>query len=246
MTEKEKYAVEWNESAQYFYDNNSYTQLTAHIKHFKRVLEIGCGTGQSTLSLLKAGHSVVAIDQNPHCIKIAKKLVSDAGFDIKESLKDLAPRTVFFLEKDITDSGFLEMICASLSIDIVVCWNIGSYWDKQKDADVIPKMLEYGLTADQIQQNMESSYAELVIWTACKIAKGMHCAVHIVDRGTHPINRFNDPYYMCLKKEFNYKRIRYANIKSTTLSSSGRLLITEGQVNKERELPIIFISILLK
>ena len=151
MTEKEKYAVEWNESAQYFYDNNSYTQLTAHIKHFKRVLEIGCGTGQSTLSLLKAGHSVVAIDQNPHCIKIAKKLVSDAGFDIKESLKDLAPRTVFFLEKDITDSGFLEMICASLSIDIVVCWNIGSYWDKQKDADVIPKMLEYGLTADQIQ-----------------------------------------------------------------------------------------------
>ena len=50
MNEKEKYAVEWNNSAQYFYDRNSYKHLVAHIREFKTVLEIGCGTGQSTLS----------------------------------------------------------------------------------------------------------------------------------------------------------------------------------------------------
>ena len=64
MTQKENYALEWNKSAQFFYDHNSYKHLSDQIKKYKTVLEIGCGTGQSTLSLLEAGHNVIAIDQN--------------------------------------------------------------------------------------------------------------------------------------------------------------------------------------
>ena len=80
MTEKEKYSLEWNNSAQYFYDHNSYKHLSEQIKSYKTVLEIGCGTGQSTLALLETGHSVIAIDQNPYCIEKAKQLIEASGY----------------------------------------------------------------------------------------------------------------------------------------------------------------------
>ena len=64
MTEKEKYANEWNNSAEYFSEHNSYKHLAAQISRYKTVLEIGCGTGQSTLALLKEGHSVLESDGN--------------------------------------------------------------------------------------------------------------------------------------------------------------------------------------
>ncbi len=246
MNAKEKYAVEWNESAQFFYDHNSYKHLVTHINGFNKVLEIGCGTGQSTLALLSAGYCVIAIEQNPYCIEKAKELVASAGFIVIESLQELKPRSVCFLEFDITDPRFLQEILPQISVDVVTCWNMGTYWDKQKEEDVFPKMLEYGLTVDQIRQNVESSYVELVIWNACRIAKNCKCAVHIVDRGTYPINKYNDPYYVKLKKEFGFGKIKYANIKSSALSNGGRLLITNGKLNEEKEVPIIFVSILMK
>ena len=246
VNEKEKYAVEWNESAQFFFNHNSYKHLITHISGYKKVLEIGCGTGQSTLALLRAGCCVLAIEQNPYCIEKAKELVASAGFTIIESLDELKPRSVCFLEYDITDPLFLQETLPRVSADVVTCWNMGTYWDKQKEEDVFPKMLEYGLTVDQIQQNVESSYVELVIWNACRIAKKCKCAVHIVDRGTYPLNRLNDPYYVKLKKEFGFGKIKYANIKATTLSSGGRLLITNGMLNEEKAVPILFISVLMK
>lgn len=97
------------------------------------VLEIGCGTGQSTLSLLEAGHSVVAVDQNPYCIETAKKLIEKAGYTIKESANDLTSKSVCFYECDVTEPTFNTTILANLSIDVVICWNIGTYWDKKKN-----------------------------------------------------------------------------------------------------------------
>lgn len=246
MTEKEKYALEWNNSAQYFYDHNSYKHLVAHISKFNTVLEVGCGTGQSTLALLEAGHSVIAVDQNSHCIEKAKSLIKSSGYSIKESIDELEPKTVYFIECDVTELDFSRKILPDLSFDIVICWNVGSYWDKQKLENTIPKMLQYGLTIDQIKQNTESSYGELIIWCSCIVAELKHCAVHIVDRGTQPITRFNDPYYATLKKEFNFKKIKYANIKASTLSKGGRQLVTSGQLNEQKEFPIIFVSVLMK
>lgn len=110
----------------------------------------------------------------------------------------------------------------------------------------VPKMLKYGLTIEQIQQNMESSYGELIIWCACVAAEMKKCAVHIVDRSSMPINCFNDTYYKTLKNEFRFKKIKYSNTKATTLSQGGRQLITNGELHKEKEIPIVFVSVLMK
>ena len=245
MTKKEKYALEWNNSAQYFYDQNSYKHLAGHISKFNTVLEVGCGTGQSTLALLEAGHSVIAVDQNYYCIEKAKLLIKSSGYSIKESIDELKPKTVYFIECDVTEPDFFQNILPDLSFDIVICWNVGSYWDKPKLENSIPKMLQYGLNIDQIKQNIESSYVELIIWCSCHTAKLKRCAVHIVDRGIQPITSLNDPYYTTLKKEFNFKNIIYDNIKATTLSKGGRQLVTNGQLNEQKVLPIIFVSVLM-
>lgn len=246
MTEKEIYASEWNTSAQYFYNQNSYKHLSSHISSFQSVLEIGCGTGQSTLALLESGHSVIAIEQNQNCIEKARKLIEMSGFSIAENAKNLPPKTVCFIECDITTPHFELNVLPNIAPDVVICWNVGTYWDKEKTNDVIPKLLDYGLSPQQIAENPESSYGELMLWHTCSIAKAKNCAVHIVDRGTQKITRFNDPYYSFLKKSFGFKTIKYANLKAKSISKSGRQLSIKGKVYSQKEIPIIFISILMK
>ena len=94
MNEKERYALEWSTSADYFIENNSYNILTKSIKEYHTILEIGCGTGQSTLSLLKEGHSVIAIEQNSYCIIKAKEIIQAAGYNICESIENISKNSV--------------------------------------------------------------------------------------------------------------------------------------------------------
>lgn len=133
MTEKEKYANEWNNSAEYFSEHNSYKHLAAQISRYKTVLEIGCGTGQSTLALLKEGHSVIALDQNPYCISKALNLISASQYSIKDSLCELTENSVCFIECDVTDEANVNDLLSGANIDIVICWNVGTYWDIEKE-----------------------------------------------------------------------------------------------------------------
>lgn len=246
MIGKEQYALEWNSSAQYFYDHKSYKHLATHIQQFKTVLEIGCGTGQSTLALLEAGHCVIAIEQNSHCIEMAKRLIESSGYEIKDCVADLVPQSVCFVEMDVTSLKFEIEVLPKISPDVVICWNVGTYWDEEKCEDAFGKMLEYGLSAEYISANTESSYGELIIWRACVIAKAKACAVQIVERTMEKVNKLNnDKFYAFLKEELHFSAIKYANLKAATLSQGGRMLIANGKVRRQKEMPIYLVSILL-
>lgn len=54
------------------------------------VLELGCGRGQDTLSLVEAGLSVVAIDLSPGEIELARARVPGAEFHVRD-LRDPFP-----------------------------------------------------------------------------------------------------------------------------------------------------------
>ena len=53
MDEKLEYAEQWEVSSKYFYDKNYYNWMQTKIKDYNIILEVGCGTGYSTLSLLE-------------------------------------------------------------------------------------------------------------------------------------------------------------------------------------------------
>ena len=203
---------------------------------YKTVLEVGCGTGHSTLALVEKGYKVIAIDKNTNCLEKSKRLLSERGYI----------GHVSFVKGDVADDEFRERLAREFTFDVVVCWNVGSYWNRQMIEYYLPHMLEYGLDRRQIVENPESSYSELIIWNVCRLASSKGVAAHIIDRGAEVINEITDTYYCTLKKDFNFSSIEYDNKKADSVSNGGRILTICGNVNTERKIDIVFVSIMYK
>ncbi len=242
-----KYADEWNNSAEYFRNNNSYLWMCNQISAFETVFEIGCGTGQSTISLLETGHKIIVVEKNTYCINKAKELIEESNYVICSDLESFyeTSNCVYFIECDIMSDAFFETY-SDIKFDVAICWNIGTYWSKDMINYYLPMMKIYGLNEIQIMQNPESSYAELLLWVTCKFASAKSSNVHIIERGTFDTNESNDVYYYTLKDEFGFSKITYDNLKSTSLSKGGRILSTNGIAHKTKDVDITFVSILLE
>lgn len=187
------------------------------------VLEIGCGVGYSTLTLLNNGHKVIAVDKNQFCLDMAKELVVNKSYMISESLDDFGTSDVVFLKRDVVLEEFHSEILSILTYDAVVCWNVGGAWNLTTLSFYSQYLLNYGLTPQQIQQNPESSYAELILWNACKLVKKKGAIVHIVERSGEILNEGNDTYYNLLKSECRFSRIEFECLKAKTVSEGGTL-----------------------
>lgn len=242
MNEIEKYAQDWEKSSNTFFEQGDYKWMARQLKEYKTVLELGCGTGQSTLSLLQQGLNVIAVDKNPSCLSLARKRVEAFQSSSSEAING----TARFIEADYSEPDFVNNILDTLNFDIVVCWNVGTYWDRNMIEKYVKPMLEYGLTADQIKNNPESSYGEYMLWKACQIAAFKSCAVQIVDRSAEKVTKLHDPYYKSLKKEFLFKTIHYENHKTYALSSNGRKLTIKGREVDTTCLKIYLVSVLMK
>lgn len=236
-----EYALQWESSSKHFYINQYYDELVSKLSNIKIVLEIGCGVGYSTLSLLKQGHKVIAIDKNEECIKKAQQIVLENGFLVGE----LSKSDVQFIKVDIISEEFYKNILPTLSFNGVICWNIGSSWGKDDLLYYIPHILNYGLDITEIQQNPESAYAELIIWHVCQIAKMKNVQLQLVERGSEIIDKDNE-YYQWVKREFDFKHIEYSNIKASTISAGGRILTSKGRVIKDSLIDIYLSSIIMK
>ena len=205
MEIQETYAKKWNINAEHFPNNNSYLWMCSKINSYKTVLEIGCGTGQSTLALLKNGHRVIAIEKNLSCIDAAKTLIGNSGYKVESIENSENDFDALIINKDLLES---EDYIKQYSFDIVICLNVGSYWDRDMAKYYSIPMLRYGLTLEQIKKDPESSYAELVLWYSCRIANEYSVPIHIVDRCGEEYNSDNDPYYFMLKNEWGFSNIK--------------------------------------
>jgi len=238
--DKKNYAQQWDKSASFFYDNSEYSWMGSHIAPYKKVLEVGCGTGQSTLALLKMGHKVISIEKNEYCLNKAKELIVANGYSYSET----TPSDVIFICNDIANEVFLKKLI-SQEFDVVICWNVGTYWSKSMIQYYLPFMLDYGLTTEDIKENPESSYGEYVQWLSGRIAQFKAVPYHIIDRTSCKIDKTNDCYFDVLKRELGYKRIAYVNKETISKSSGGRLLTVEQDVCKNEIVELYFISVLM-
>lgn len=246
MNEKQKYASDWEKSADDFVKQDIYKKLSESIASYPIVFEIGCGTGQSTLSLLESGHGVICIEQNDECLTKAKDRISKSDYTIKDNPANLKQGEVFFILGDVTDLSLLNQVLPTVSIDVVICWNMGTYWDKERNKDVIPQLVAAGFDSEYILNNPVSAFVEWIIDYACRIAKFKSCALHIVERRQEEMTLEKDVYYKELKKIYGFNDIKYHNIPATTLSASGRKMSANGQVIEKNEINICINSILIK
>ncbi len=244
MKEKELYAEQWNNSADYFYNNGSYSWMCRAIEKYHTILEIGCGTGQSTLGLLENGHNVIVVEKNEFCVNKAKSLLEGKGYSVGTIDSNLSGCDAIFVILELFNNDLLNLL-SNISFDAVICWNVGSYWDKSMLEYYTQHMLNYGLTQQQIDSDRASSYGELVQWKSCKIAEEYNVPIHFIDRGYQTTTELDDDYYVSLKKEINFAEIQYDNIKTKSISEGGVKLTTKGIPHKKNEIDCYLTSIII-
>lgn len=242
---KKIYANQWDASADNLDINNGYSWMCDCVKDYFRILEVGSGTGQSTLALLNAGHKVVSIEVNEYCVKATEDRITKAGYKISTNLSNIDTADLILLHSDISDNALCDEL-KQLNLDLFLCWNIGSYWSKEMIQEYSYKMQLYGLTVPQIKENPESSYAEFIIWQTCTMAKKCNADVHLIERLSNKITSADKTYYNALRDELTYSNTSYKQLKTTTISDGGRALSVASKVIKKREIPIYLTSVLYK
>ncbi len=70
----------------------------------KRVLELGCGSGQRSIAFARHGATTIGVDFSPHMIDAAKRLCEQEGVRVELRLGDLAD--LAFLRADSVDLVF--------------------------------------------------------------------------------------------------------------------------------------------
>lgn len=241
---KSEYAKNWFNSAEHFYENGDYIWASNLIKNYNIVLEVGCGSGHSTLALLESGHKVITIDNNKYCIDKAKDLIKNSGYAYSENIDEFNSKDVIFVNGDISENNIIENLM-NVKFDIVICWNVGSYWSEGKLYYYKDKILNYGLTLEDIKKYPESSYSEYIQWKVCEIAYNNNSAVHIIDRDMLALDGLNDNYFIDLKKEFKYSKIKYENKVTSTKSSGGQILSLNNEICNSDTLDIYLISAIM-
>lgn len=152
-----QYAREWGGgNAQQFATQGHYHWMAGFLNGHRRVLEIGTGSGSGTLALLAAGHTVVSIDENPECLKLARQKLEAAGHAVACENREIIeadqrgyrvryrkPASSFpaggalLLEGDLlNDPALLEWIGAHSQFDAIACWLIGTYYERTYNAAI--------------------------------------------------------------------------------------------------------------
>ena len=226
----DNYASEWNKSSEFFYNKGYYSWMSNYIKDYHTVLEIGCGVGYGTLSLVKAGHEVVSVEKDYECISMSNTLINESSFSDK----------VTFIECDIITGAKINN-----SFDVVICWNPGI---GKVDAlpDYIPYMIQYGLTPDQIRADCISSYTEYFVWQISKIAKDAGVPFHLVDRCGASHNPQIELYYNGIKEEIGFSKISIDYLEGETLSEAGVPLQIKGKKLAGNIIPNVLASVLME
>lgn len=72
----------------------------------RALLEVGCGTGIETLSLLEEGHEVTAVDVSEKMLEVVRRKSRDAGISERLRCVHLRARDIGQLAKEVGDSAF--------------------------------------------------------------------------------------------------------------------------------------------
>lgn len=144
---RKDYIKNWGVNSKGHLDQVHYTWMADRLTGYPRTLEIGCGVGYSTLALLKQGHTVVCVEENPHCIAATERLVAENGYSVAvitretpESLGENAYRLIYktidstpkadclLIEGDALNDPKLEAwLEQQPKFDAVACWLLGTH-----------------------------------------------------------------------------------------------------------------------
>lgn len=147
LNARSKYVAEWEISSRHFFNSGYYDWMASKVLKQEKILEIGCGTGYATLKLAQQGHFIVAIDENPECLKSTKNRLEEHGFTVDLQLRSKTEEaaqqtyevqygkilegelaTVILIEGDmLNDPELKEWLTEEPRFDAIVCWLLGTH-----------------------------------------------------------------------------------------------------------------------
>lgn len=144
---REQYAKKWTEDALAFESEGHYAWMSRFIDGYKRVLEVGCGDGSSTLELARRNHEIISINENPACLRLSSERLVKNGYSPKVIYRgaqkgkmsaydmvyfpldiELPAGQILLIESDLfVDQNLEDWLLHVGPVDAVACWLIGTY-----------------------------------------------------------------------------------------------------------------------
>ena len=91
--DRQAYAQQWSTgNAAQLEHGGHYAWMAGFLDDYHKVLEIGTGDGRGTLALLKQGHIVVGVDENPRCLKLAADRLKEGGYSVAYEARERRER----------------------------------------------------------------------------------------------------------------------------------------------------------
>lgn len=190
-----------------------YDWLTSRISG-QRILEIGCGFGASTAALVRAGKTVMALDNRMDCLESTQQRVPEATY----GLADIHHY----------DERLLDDLC-EFAPDAVVCWLAGA------PADSLPRDVPAAYAVMQHRLLMEQAVVRL----AARLDTVQ--TVHLADRTAFPWKMKDagrqtmarmigtavcaDSPFSLTEADIQFRRIEALLSAATTATSVGKALL---------------------
>lgn len=193
-----RYVSEWAVNAESMECDGHYQWMAAQVADFPTILEVGTGDGRSTLALLRAGHSVTSVEENPFCLEATELRLREAGmpyaivrraqiaipaahlpYSVRYSplsLPQPSAGAALLIESDIANDRELEQwLQSGEKFDAMVCWLLGTHGAQQRNAFYVKEQIATASDYRLLIQNIIYERAEKVLRPG-----GI---LHLVDRG---------------------------------------------------------------
>ena len=159
---REYYSNEWSKSSFEYEKKGFYKWCANSIEGQRRVLELGCGCGFSTYSMLSNNHEVVAIEENPFMLDHAEKLLTkrNCEFEIirrgnlifnnpsyqiqySDMTNDQTQRNLLVEGDFLVDEKLNTWLICTEKFDAIACWFLGVHGVMTANVDHVQ---QYGFT----------------------------------------------------------------------------------------------------
>lgn len=149
--EKREYARHWSNNAEHFKSQDCYSWMAAKLAPLapKKILDVGCGTGQGIAALMEQFcPQIVSLEENADCIKAAAERLRTQKYSVNAILRvgyeehsdgshymhfdqtlidSKSPITLLHADVLMNDPEMLRFINNSGPFDAVTIWLIGTY-----------------------------------------------------------------------------------------------------------------------
>lgn len=195
------YIANWTLNAKQHFDDGDYGWLCDIIQlclpegSCKRILELGCGAGYSTLAFLLRDYSVISVDINDEAITHTDNLIKkhDYASEIKTiDGPDFSQADALLWKKDLVKEwGMIYALTKQQesfkSIDLIVLCNPGGNISRELTPREKDLLTSGGFTCEEICNNIDNGCIDLlhkwaVIYAACALSKATGIPLLIVDR----------------------------------------------------------------